>query len=100
MENIMETKKKSNRKNILILAGVLIAVLGLLVFMAFAFWGLGDKIRHMSYTKISSSEDLYKIKEKPDGKFLLTSDIDMSNIEWIPFPLAEHSMETVIRSRT
>ena len=85
MENIMETKKKSNRKNILILAGVLIAVLGLLVFMAFAFWGLGDKIRHMSYTKISSSEDLYKIKEKPDGKFLLTSDIDMSNIEWIPF---------------
>ena len=42
MENIMETKKKSNRKNILILAGVLIAVLGLLVFMAFAFWGMGD----------------------------------------------------------
>ena len=85
MENIMDDSKKSNRKNILILAGVLIAALGLLVFMAFAFFGLGEKLKYMSYTKISCTEDLQKLKEDPDGKFLLTSDIDMNGMEWKPF---------------
>ncbi|MEE3351942.1 MAG: PIG-L family deacetylase, partial [Saccharofermentanaceae bacterium] len=81
----MDDSKKSNRKNILILAGVLIAALGLLVFMAFAFFGLGGKLKYMSYTKISCTEDLQKLKEDPDGKFLLTSDIDMNGMEWKPF---------------
>lgn len=85
MENIMDDSKKSNRKNILILAGVLIAALGLLVFMAFAFFGLGERLKYMSYTKISCTEDLQKLKEDPDGKFLLTSDIDMNGMEWKPF---------------
>lgn len=85
MENIMDDSKKSNRKNILILAGVLIAALGLLVFMAFAFFGLGEKLKYMRYTKISCTEDLQKLKEDPDGKFLLTSDIDMNGMEWKPF---------------
>ena len=85
MENIMDDSKKSNRKNILILAGVLIAALGLLVFMSFAFFGLGEKLKYMSYTKISCTEDLQKLKEDPDGKFLQTSDIDMNGMEWKPF---------------
>ena len=80
----MEKSKTSNKVQILILAGVCIAALGLLVFSAFAFFGLGKKIERMSYTKISCADDLYKIKEDTDGKFLLTSDIDMKDKEWTP----------------
>ncbi|GEM_PF-2295074 len=80
----MDKSKTSNKVNTKILAGVLIAALGLLVFSAFIFFDLGGKIKHMNYTKISSAEDLYKLKDDPDGKFLLTKDIDMQDKKWTP----------------
>ncbi len=81
----MEKSKSSKRVNILILAGVCIAALGLLVFAAFSVFNLGHKIELMKYKKISRAEDLYAIKDDPDGKYLLTSDIDMKDQEWKPF---------------
>ncbi|MBR0481515.1 MAG: PIG-L family deacetylase [Firmicutes bacterium] len=36
-------------------------------------------------TRISSPEDLLKMKEDPTGSFVLTRSIDMTGIEWEPF---------------
>ena len=35
-------------------------------------------------TEISTPEDLYEIKDNPQGDYILTADIDMSGFEWVP----------------
>ena len=79
--------KSSNNKNrtVFLLAGFAAAVLGLLLFILFAYWDLGHKIELLSYTKISGYEELAAISSKPDGRYVLSCDIDMAGKEWTPF---------------
>lgn len=37
------------------------------------------------YIEIDSAEGLHEIADNPDGNYIITSDIDMTGVEWIPF---------------
>ena len=77
--------KGTTSKTNMLMIGVLAALVCLLAVLAFGYFDLGYKLELLTYTKISSCEDLKAISEKPDGKYCLTKDIDMAGIEWTPF---------------
>lgn len=37
------------------------------------------------FTTINTVEDFLKIKDNPNGSYLLNNDIDLSGVDWIPF---------------
>ena len=55
---------------------------GTVLFVRFRLW---EKIESLTYNRISSPEDLLKMSQDPSDDYILTSDIDMSGYEWIPF---------------
>ena len=68
-----------------LLAGVVLAALALLLYVLFAYCDLAHRIELLSYTKVSSYEDLAAMSGKPDGKYYLSCDIDMAGKDWTPF---------------
>ena len=80
----MGKDKNSNSRTKLLLTGVMAAAVILLIVLLFGFFDLGHRIALLTYTKISTYEDLKAISNKPDGKYYLACDIDMAGIEWTP----------------
>lgn len=80
----MGKDKNSNFRTKLLLTGVMAAAVILLIVLLFGFFDLGHRIALLTYTKISTYEDLKAISNKPDGKYYLACDIDMAGIEWTP----------------
>ena len=68
-----------------LLIGVMSASVILLLVLLFGFFDLGHTIALLTYTKITSYEDLKTISNKPDGKYYLACDIDMAGKDWTPF---------------
>ena len=64
------------KKSLLILFCILIALSA--PAAAFAEQGVSAEI------PVSNAEDLSKLREDPNGSFVLTDDIDMSGIDWVP----------------
>ena len=64
------------KKSLLILFCILIALSA--PAAAFAEQGASAEI------PVSNAEDLSKLREDPNGSFVLTDDIDMSGIDWVP----------------
>ena len=78
-----KVKNSNSRTGILLIVTASAAVL-LLIVLLFGFFDLGHKIALLTYTKISTYEDLKAIANKPDGKYYLASDIDMAGRDWTP----------------
>lgn len=81
----MKNAKSGDNRTRLLLLGFLIVVCIALIFVAFEFLDLGRKIELLSYTRISTADDLMSIKDDPDGKYILANDIDMTDRIWNPF---------------
>lgn len=82
---VMEKDKQKGSKTGILLAGVAGALLVLLIYVLFAYCDLAHKIELISYTKISTYEELQAISAKPDGKYYLACDIDLAGKDWTPF---------------
>lgn len=76
--------KKTKKLDLIILFVACVVALCVLLLKVYTHFDVGRRIALLKYTKISSAEDLARIQENPDGKFLLTSDIDMSGVQWHP----------------
>ena len=81
----MGKDKNNNSRTRVLLIGVVSAAVILLLVLLFGFFDLGHSIALLTYTKITSYEDLKAISNKPDGKYYLACDIDMAGKEWTPF---------------
>ncbi len=81
----MNNKSEGKSKTGILLAGVVLAALALLLYVLFAYCDLAHRIELLSYTKVSSYEDLAAMSGKPDGKYYLSCDIDMAGKDWTPF---------------
>jgi hypothetical protein len=81
----MNKKTAQSPKTKYLLAGVAAAALVLLLFILFAYCDFAHKLELLSYTKVSSYEELQAMSSKPDGKYYLACDIDMSGKDWTPF---------------
>jgi LmbE family N-acetylglucosaminyl deacetylase len=81
----MGKDKNSNSRTQILLIGTVSAAVILLIVLLFGFFDLGHRIVLLTYTKISTYEDLKAIANKPDGKYCLASDIDMAGKDWTPF---------------
>ncbi|MBR5357735.1 MAG: hypothetical protein IK128_00815 [Clostridiales bacterium] len=83
----MKTGKRgqTSGRTVILLAVLGAAALGAMLFIGFARFDLAHKFELISYTKISSAEDLASMRDDPNGNYVLTSDIDMSGVEWEPF---------------
>ena len=82
---IMNKKTEQSSKTKYLLAGVVAAALILLIYILFAYCDFAHKLELLSYTKVSSYEELQAMSAKPDGKYYLSCDIDMSGKNWTPF---------------
>lgn len=56
----------------------------LTVFIVTAFWG-NRTVCGSEVMEISTKEQFYAIRNNPGGHYVLTDDLDMSGIEWVPF---------------
>ena len=81
----MGKDKNDNSRTKVLLIGVMSAAVILLLVLLFGFFDLGHNIALLTYTKISTYEDLKAISNKPDGKYYLAGDIDMAGKDWTPF---------------
>lgn len=81
----MENKNGQSSKTKYLLAGVVAAALILLLYILFAYCDLAHRIELLSYTKVSSYEELQAMSAKPDGKYYLSCDIDLAGKDWTPF---------------
>lgn len=78
-------KKTFGIGKIVLLAGILLLAVGMLLFIGFTQYDLAHKITLLSYKKISSASDLAAMRTDPDGKYVLSCDIDMQGQNWTPF---------------
>ena len=79
---------KMKRMMALLLATVMIIPTNQMEILA---EGGGNEIAEKSVvTEIDSAEELSEISEDLDGKYVLTSDIDLSNVEYEPIGDKEH----------
>lgn len=81
----MDKKTAQSPKTKYLLAGVAAAALVLLLYILFAYCDFAHKIELLTYTRVSSYEDLKAMSAKPDGRFYLSCDIDMAGKDWMPF---------------
>jgi len=81
----MVQKGQNQSRLTLLLAGFAVVILGAVLFIAFTFFDLSHKIDLLTYSRISTPQELKAIEADPDGHYILTEDIDMSGQEWIPF---------------
>ena len=81
----MGNKTENRSRTGLLLGGVVLAALALLLFVLFAYCDLAHQIELLSFTKVSSCEELAAMSGRPDGKYCLACDIDMTGKDWTPF---------------
>ena len=97
-------KKNDRSRTTVLLIGVVVSLLALLLVYACSQLDLGHKVVQLTYKKVSTYEDLAAIADKPDGKYLLTQDIDMAGRDWTPFTFTGtldgngHSISETLRS--
>ncbi|MBR6210279.1 MAG: hypothetical protein IKQ81_03925 [Clostridiales bacterium] len=78
-------KGQAPRRTLILMAVFCAVLLGALLIIGFSRFDLAHRFELMTYTKISSAEELVSIRDNPSGKYVLTDDIDMYGIEWEPF---------------
>ena len=81
----MAKEGKEHGKTGILIAALIIVILGAALYFAFAEFNLGHKLELMTYKRISTAEDLFSIRNAPKEKYILTKDIDLTGVEWVPF---------------
>lgn len=81
----MSDKGKKKSKIGILLAFLALVIIGAGLYFAFTEYDLGHKLELMTYTKVNDASDLTLIRNKPSGKYILNSDIDLGGSEWVPF---------------
>ncbi len=81
----MSKDKNGDSNRTILLTLFAAALLALLLMIGFLYGDLAHKLELLSYQKVSTAEEFAAIAKKPDGKYYLGCDIDMSGVEWTPF---------------
>ena len=80
----MDKKGIKKKRTAILVWAFVIVVLGAALFVVLSYFNLAHKIELLSYTRITTPDELMAIKDDPSGEYVLVKDIDMSGTPWVP----------------